>query len=96
MCKVGCECGCFVVSLPNHFYLFFHLTLDVFFTLLHIRLGLSHPLVLGVSHCICSQPLDLIGIHILCCIHGEKRMALHDVVHGAFVTIVKNARFHVL
>ncbi len=61
----------------------------------HIRLGLSHPLVLEVLHYIYSQPLDLMGIHIFCCVHREKRMALHDVVRGVFVTIAKDARFHV-
>jgi len=71
------------------------LSLDVFSTLKHIRLGFSHPLVLGVLHYIYSQPLDLMGIHIFCCVHHEKRMALHDVVRGAFVTIAENAIFHV-
>jgi hypothetical protein len=34
--------------------LFFPLPLDVFFMALCTRLDLSHPLVLGVSHCICN------------------------------------------
>jgi hypothetical protein len=34
--------------------LFFCLPLDVFSIPLCTRLGLSHPLVLGVSHCICN------------------------------------------
>jgi len=65
--------------------------LDVFSTTLRIQLGLSHPLVLGVSHCICNQPLDPMGIHLLCCAHGEERITLHD----AFVAIVKDAGLHV-
>jgi hypothetical protein len=49
--------------------LFFHLALNVFSTTLCTRLGFSHPLVLGVSHWICNQPLDPMGIHLLCCVH---------------------------
>jgi len=65
--------------------------LDVFSITLRIRLGLSHPLVVGVSHCIFSQPLNPTRIHLLRCAHDGERMALHD----AFGTIVKNAKFHV-
>jgi hypothetical protein len=32
----------------------FHLPLDVFSITLCTRLGLSHPLILGVSHCVCN------------------------------------------
>ncbi len=31
-------------------------------TMLHTRLGLSHPLIIGVSHYICSQPSNIMGI----------------------------------
>ncbi len=74
---------------------FFHLLSNIFFTTLCTRLGLSHPLVLGVSHYICSQPLDPMGIHLFRCAHGEEKMASHDVVQIVFVTIVKIAGFHV-
>jgi hypothetical protein len=60
-------CGHSIFSLPNH--LFFHLDLYVFSTTLRTRLGFSHPLILGVSHWICNQPLDPMGIHLLCCVH---------------------------
>jgi len=72
-------------------FFFFRMPLDVFSTALHIRLGISHPLVLGVSHCIFNQPLNPTRIHLLHCAHGGERMALHD----AFGAIVENARFHV-
>jgi hypothetical protein len=62
---------------------------------LHTRLDLSHPLVFGVSHCICSEPLDPIGIHLLCCTHCGERMASHDVVWDVFTTITIDVRFHV-
>jgi hypothetical protein len=59
---------------------FFCLVLDVFSTTLHMRFGLSHPLVIGMSHCICNQPLDLMGIHILHYVHGGERMASYNVM----------------
>lgn len=79
-------CGCLVVSQSNHSFL--PLTL-------HTRLGLSHPFVLGVSHCICNQPLDPIEIHLLLCMHGGERTTLNDVVQNAFMIIVKDTKFHV-
>jgi hypothetical protein len=51
---------------------------------LHTRLGLSHPLIFGVSHYICNLPLDPMGIHFLCCTHGGERATLHDVVQDVF------------
>jgi hypothetical protein len=71
--------------------LFFHLPSNDFSTTLHTRLGLSQPLILGVSHCICNQPLDPMGIHLLCCTHGGERMVSHDVVQNVFVAIAKDA-----
>jgi hypothetical protein len=72
---------------------FFHFPLDDLSTTIRSKLGLSHPLILGVSHCICNQPLDPMGIHFLRCMHGGERMASHDVVWDAFVAIAKDARF---
>ncbi len=60
-------CGHSIISLPNR--PFFRLYLYVFSTTLHTRLGFSHPLILGVSHWICNQPLETMGIHLLCCVH---------------------------
>jgi hypothetical protein len=35
------------------------------------------------------------GIHFFHYIHGEERKTSHDVVRDVFVTIAKDARFHV-
>ncbi len=70
---------------------FLCLPLDVFSTTLHIRLGFSHFLVFGVSNCICSQPLNLMGIHLLHCAHDGEKMVSYDVVRDAFVALVKDA-----
>ncbi len=74
---------------------FFHLALNIFFIALCTRLGISHPLILGVSHCICSQPLDPMGIHLFHGVHGGERTGSHDVVRDVFATIVRDMGFHV-
>jgi hypothetical protein len=74
---------------------FFGLLLNVFFTVVHIRLGFFHLLVLDVLHCICNQPLDLMGIHLFRCAHGAERTALHDVVQDIFLIVATDAGFHV-
>jgi len=48
-------CGCLVFNPPNHPF-FFDWCQMFFSTTLHTRLGLSHPLILGVSRYICNQP----------------------------------------
>jgi hypothetical protein len=73
--------------------LLFRLLSNVLSIALHIRLNLSHLLVLGVSHYICSQLSNPMGIHLLCCVHGGERMALHDVVRNVNMAIAKDARF---
>jgi hypothetical protein len=83
------------VGICDIIVIFLHLVSDVFFITLCIRLVYSHPLALGVSHYICSQPLDLMGIHLFHCTHGGERMALRDVVRDASTTIAKYAKFHV-
>jgi hypothetical protein len=61
-----------------------------------IRLGFSHLLVLGVSHCICNQPLVLMGIHIICCTHGGERTTSKDVVWNVLSVVARNVGFHFL
>jgi len=56
---VGLIVGTWLLTRPIIF--FFRLPSSVFSTTLHTRLGLSHPLILGVSHYICNQPLDFMG-----------------------------------
>jgi hypothetical protein len=63
--------------------------------MLHTRLGLFHPLVLRVSHYICSQLLNPMGIHIFRCTHGGESMALHVVVRDVFMVIAKDGGFQI-
>jgi hypothetical protein len=48
----GLDVGAWMLACP--IIPFFCLPSNVFSTTLHTRLGFSHPLMLGVSHCICS------------------------------------------
>jgi hypothetical protein len=64
--------------------------------MLCIQLGLPHLLTFGLSHCIYGQLLDPIGIQLFHCAHGGERTDSHDVMQNAFVSIEKDAGFHIL
>jgi hypothetical protein len=70
--------------------IFSRLALDVVFSIVHIRLGLPHSLVLGLSNCICDQPLNPMEIHLFCYTHGREKTMSHDVVWHAFASIMKD------
>jgi len=67
----------------------------VFSFVLCTKLGLPHPLALGVTHCICGEPLDLVGTHFLCYCHGGEWTTFHNVIWVAFASIAKDVRFHI-
>lgn len=68
----------------------FHITSNVFPYALCIKLGLPHPLVFRVTHYIGGQTLDLARNHLLCCSHGGKWIAPHDVIWNAFTLIMRD------
>jgi len=74
---------------------FFHLASNVFSFAMYNRLGLPPLLVLDLSHYICGQPLDPMGIRLLCCAHGGEKIVSHDLVWDAFASITRIASFHV-
>jgi hypothetical protein len=74
----------------------FHFPSNVFSCVLWTRLGLPHPLVLGLTHCICGHSLNPMGIHLLHCTHGGERIASYNAIQDAFVSIVRDAGFHIL
>jgi hypothetical protein len=45
--------------------------------------------------CVCMHPIDPMGIHLLCCAHGNERIGTHDVICDTFATIARDAGFHV-
>jgi hypothetical protein len=63
---------------------------------MHTKLGVSHPLAFGLLHCIYGQPLDLVGIYLLCYVHGGAKTIFHDVVQDAFASIMRDVGSHVV
>jgi hypothetical protein len=72
----------------------FRLFSPIFFIALYTWLELPHPSIVGIFQCVCTQPIDLMGIHFLRCVHGIKRTRTHDVIRDTFATIVWDADFH--
>jgi len=48
-----------------------------------------------LSICVCTHPIDLMGIHLLRCVHGNKCTWTYDVIHNTFTTIARDVGFHV-
>jgi hypothetical protein len=71
-------------------------TFKCFFLYVANQVKPPHPLTFGLTHCLCGQPLDPVGIHLLCCAHGGERIAFHDVVRDAFTSIARDVKFHIL
>jgi hypothetical protein len=59
-----------------------------------MQLGLSHPSNANIPWCECTYPIDLMGIHLLCCAHGNEHIGTHDAICNTFVIIVRNVGFH--
>jgi hypothetical protein len=53
-------------------------------------------MTLSLTHYVCGESLNPLGIHFLRCAHGREKTTSHDVVQDAFASIVKDAGFHVL
>ncbi len=50
----------------------FWLDSPIFFIVLQIWLGLFHPSIASIPWCVCTHPIDLMGIHLLCCAHANR------------------------
>ncbi len=66
----------------------------IFFKTLRTWLGLPHPSIANILQCVCTDLIDLMGIHFLCYIHGKECIGTHDAIRDTFVTIARNANFH--
>ncbi len=60
----------------------FWLSSPIFFTTLHTRLGLPHPSIAGILQCVCTHPIDPMGIHLLHYVHNKKRTKTHDAIRA--------------
>jgi hypothetical protein len=47
---------------------------NIFSSTLYTKLGLPHATICGFFICICGQPIDLIRIHLLRCVHGGNTL----------------------
>ncbi len=45
-----------------------------FSTTLQIQFGLPHPLIASILRCVCTHPIDLMGMHLLRCVHGKTNL----------------------
>ncbi len=59
-----------------------------------MQLGLPHPSIVGIPRCVCTPPINPMGIHLLRYAHGNKRARTHDAIHDTFVAIAQNDGFH--
>jgi len=56
--------------------------------MLQTRFGLPHPSITGLFQCMCTHPIDPIGIHLLHCTHGNEHTRTHDVIRDTILAIV--------
>jgi hypothetical protein len=66
-----------------------------FFTTFRMQLGLPHPSIPNILWCMCTHPIDVMGVHLLCCTHGNEYIGTHDVIRDIFVAITRDVDFHV-
>jgi hypothetical protein len=93
--KVSCfGLGAGVWFIARPIFTTFQLSSLVFSTTLHTWFGLPHPSIAGIFQCVCTHPIDLMGIHLLHCGHGNERTRTHDVICSTFATIVQDVSFH--
>jgi len=76
-------------------FLTFQLSSPSFSIVLWMWLGLSHPSIISICHCMYTHPINAIGVHLLCHAHGNEYMGTHDVVCDTFVAIAQDVGFHV-
>jgi len=55
------------------------------------RLGLPCPSIISISQCVCTHPIDPLGIHLLCCVHGNEHIGTHNVIRDTFAAIARDA-----
>jgi hypothetical protein len=64
-----------------------------FFIVFWMRFGLSHPLITCNFQCVCTHPIDPMGIHFLHCVRDNKCTGTHVVICDTFATIVCDVDF---
>jgi hypothetical protein len=73
----------------------FRLSSLVFCTTFRAWLGPPQLLIANIPWCVCTHPIDPMGVHFLCCVHGNKHTRTHDAIHDTFFVIARNVDLHV-
>jgi hypothetical protein len=82
----------FTVSLV---FLTFRLSSLIFFATFWMWFRLPHLSIVSILWCMCTHPINLMGIHLLHCYHGNECTCIHDAICDTFATITWNVNFHV-
>jgi hypothetical protein len=75
-------------------FLAFQLYSLIFCTSLRTWLGPPHPLIASILRCVCTHPINPMGTHFLRYVHSNECTGTHDAIRDTFVTIVRDASFH--
>jgi hypothetical protein len=75
-------------------FLTFWLFSSIFYTTLHTWFKLPHPLITCIPWCVCTYPINRMGIHFLLYVHGNKHTGTHDVICDTFAIIAWDVGFH--
>jgi hypothetical protein len=88
----GLGAGCCLIA--RLVFSTFRLSSLVFFIALCMWLGLPHPSIASILRCVCTHPIDLMGIYLWCCVHGIEHIKTYDAICDTFATIMWNVCFH--
>jgi hypothetical protein len=58
-------------------------------------LGLPHLSIANILWCVCTHPINVISVHLLCCTTSNEHMGTHDAICDTFVVITRDVDFHV-
>jgi len=72
----------------------FWLSSPIFSTTFWMWFELPHPSIASLPQCVCTHPINPMGIHFLCYTHGNKGIRTHDVVRNIFSIIAWDVDFH--
>jgi len=77
--------SCFSLRMNTWFivrpvFLTFQLFSPIFSTTFRTQLGLPHPSIVSIPQCVCTHPINPMGIHLLHCVRGNKLIGTHDAI----------------
>jgi len=52
-----------------------------------MQLGLPHPSITNNPRCMCTHPINAMGVHLLHCVHSNEHTSTHDVIHDTFANL---------